>query len=162
MRNQKVNRALDPRQRGIRRATAVIALLGLLGIVWAWNRPDRRHGRLADRLHVGDDSARITEVMRTGGVSCPPGALGHLRERFPAGFAPAAQEALLARMARETGERRVIPLRGETRGCIPGRGDTEVGIGRDGRVLWVVESTGRTPLRLSDELVDAATGGDDA
>jgi hypothetical protein len=152
MRNQKVNRAIDPRQRGIRRATAVIVVLGVLGIVWAWNTPDRRRARLAGGVHIGDDSARIAEVMRTRGVACPTGGLAHLRDRFPAGYAPAAQEELLARMVRETAQRRVIPLRSEGGGCVPARGDTELGIGRDGRVLWMVEATGRTPVRLPDAL----------
>lgn len=158
VRNRNVDRAIRRRQRGIRRATAAVVVIGLGGLVWAYTLPEQRQGRRAGGLEIGDDSARITERFGAVGRVCPVGALEHLRDRFPEDTPPATAQAALERMRRETARRRVIPLPRGTDDCLPDPGATEIGIDRDGRVLWIVPLTGRTPLRLPDDLLPSDAG----
>lgn len=121
-------------------------------IWWASGSDARERERSAARLRIGDDTTRLAAILGPNGTVCPTGGLDHLRTRFPAGSSPAAVEATLIRMQSETTQRRVFPLDedappGTTR-CTPGSGDTEVGLDRRMRVLWMVPVTARTPLEL--------------
>lgn len=153
---RQLDRAIQRRQRGIRRATGAIVLAGIGLVLWTLNTPERRQERRAGGVHIGDDTARITERFAVAGRRCSTGALEHLRDRFPSDFAPATSDALLERLRAETVERRVIPLPYRGDDCLPDAGSTEIGVDRAGRVLWLVPVTGRTPLRLPDDLLAGA------
>lgn len=113
---------------------------------------------MAGRLEIGDDSAQITAILQEDGVTCPVGALDHLRGRVPGNPSPAALEATLERLRRETAVRRVVPLPERPRNCAPAGGATEIGVDRAGRVLWIVSLSGRAPVRLPDEFMAEPSG----
>lgn len=137
----------------------MVLLVGLVLLVWAFASPERRRARLAHRLHVGDDTARVVQLFGRPGKRCPTGSMDHLRDRFPIGTPAPAVEQTLARMQSETTQRWVFPLRaGRQAGCVPKRGATEVGVDRRGRVRWLVPVTGRIPLVLPDDYQPASTG----
>jgi len=129
--------------------SAVILALGAVIVLAIMFSPGRRRERAAAGLMIGDDSARVAARLGGNPTRCPAGQLDHLFERFPGGIPRPTREEALAMMRRETGARWIYPGRG---GCTPQGGDAEVGLGRDGRVLWVVPATGRTPLVYPDTL----------
>jgi hypothetical protein len=134
------------------RATAAVLVVGLLILAWAVSPTERRRLSVVARLEVGDSVSRVVELLGDPAARCPGGQVGHLQRSFPEGWPTAATETALAQLARETRERWVYPVgRGAHAGCAPRRGQTEVGVGSDGRVRWLIANTGKTPVRLPAE-----------
>jgi hypothetical protein len=154
-RDERLDRAIGRRRRGIWRATTAIVVVGVIALVWVWRSPERRRERVADRVGIGDDSAYVREALGVVGRRCPARELEHLRDRFASGLPPAALEYGMGRLHVETAERWVLPLEGEPARCLPSAGSTEIGLDASGRVLWIVPVTGRTPLRLPAGLIPA-------
>lgn len=149
-RNRHVDHALRVTPKGARRASAAILGLGLLVLWVVLFTGDRGRERNAGKIAVGADSARVAAALGPPGRACATGALENLRDHFPPDLPRATVESTLDRLRRETARRWVYPRRGEEPGCAARPGTTEVGIGRDGRVLWYVPVTGRTPLVLPE------------
>jgi hypothetical protein len=58
-----------------------------------------------------------------------------------------------------TRERWVYPVNPRERiGCNAAAGHTEIGVDAQGRVLWSVDVTGRTPIRLPDDYTPSGAG----
>ncbi|MBV9773904.1 MAG: hypothetical protein JO040_08135 [Gemmatimonadetes bacterium] len=142
----------------MRRVTGAVLLVGLVLLVWALASPERRRARLASRLQIGDDTARVAQLFGPPGARCPGASLDHLRDRFPIGTPGPAMQQALDRMQSETAQRWVFPLGGGPAGCVPGQGSTEVGVDRSGHVRWFVPVTGRIPLVLPNDYQPASTG----
>lgn len=142
--------------------TAVILLLGLAVLAWALATPERRRERTVGKLALNADTTQVRNMLGAPAATCPTGSLDHLRERFPTGTPPATAEQALARMQAETAVRWIYPLKhkaGEKVGCTPGNGATEVGLDRNGRVLWYVPTLGRRPLVAPERILPAGTSG---
>jgi hypothetical protein len=143
-------------QRAIRVVTILILLLGAAGVLYALFRPEERRERTVRGLEVGDTA---TEVVRRLGEprACPVGALAHLHGHFPPGWSAAAQAAAVERLRGQTAERWVFPLGDRAADpCRNSRRATEVGLGRDRRVLWFISLVGRHPLVLPDTFAPGA------
>lgn len=135
----------------IRVATGLVIGLGLIALAFAFfGSDDSRRERQVRRLAPGLASATVVERLGPPPVRCAVGELDRLQAQFPDEFAPAMAGEAINRMEADTGERWVYPSRGQTPGCDAGDGATEIGFGRDGRILWLVPVTGRTPVRLPD------------
>ena len=78
--------------------------------------------------------------------------MAHLNDRFQGGTPRVARDATLAWMRRETVARWIYPDDGGRSGCTPRGGDAEIGLGRDGSVIWLVPITGRKTLVLPDTI----------
>lgn len=148
-RDRTIDAALRVTPRRIRLATAAVIALGIAAFAWAlFTSDDRARAREVRRLGPGVDTASVIRSLAAPPGRCPVGNLEHLRTRFPDDFAPAALDATLDRMREETAQRWVYPSGDASARCAPRDGDTEIGIGRDGRVLWLVPVTGRNAVRL--------------
>ena len=135
----------------IRVATGLVIGLGLIALALAFfGSDDSRRARQVRRLSPGLASAAVVDRLGPPPARCPVGELDYLQANFPDEFSPATAGETIARMEAETSERWVYPGRGRTPGCIATNGATEIGLGRDGRILWLVPVTGRTPVRLPD------------
>jgi hypothetical protein len=142
--------------------TALILLAGLGILVWGLSTPERRRARTMGKVQLGQEAEQVIRHLGKPGAVCPVGSLAHLQERFPTGTPPATAEQALARMQQETAERWIYPLKTKTGakvGCTPRRGDTEIGLGRNRRVLWYVPVTGRRPVVAPDRILPAGTSG---
>ncbi|HEX8696673.1 MAG TPA: hypothetical protein VF746_29920 [Longimicrobium sp.] len=144
-----VDRALRTHRARSRMVSAAIIAVGLIVVLALMFSPGRRRQRAAEKLAVGDDSAVVLRRLGAGPTRCPAGRLDHLAERFPGGTPRPTRESVLEQMRQQTSARWIYPGR---RGCTPAGGDAEVGLGRDGKVLWVVPATGRVPLVYPDTL----------
>ena len=147
-----IDRALRTHLSRSRLVSAGILLLGLLAVAAILLSADRRRERAASRLAVGDDSTAVARTMGGSPVRCPTGTLAHLYESFPGGTPRPTREAALERLRLGTAARWIYPDDGEGAGCTARSGDTEVGLGRDGRVLWVVPVTGREFVEAPDTI----------
>ncbi|HEV2145924.1 MAG TPA: hypothetical protein VGR37_00760 [Longimicrobiaceae bacterium] len=157
-RDRRVDNALKVPQRGIRRATALILLLGVAVVALVLLSPERRRERRVARLELRDESARVRTLMGEPETTCTGGGLGHLRRRFPTGTPPATVEQAIGRLERDTSERWIYRLDDGARvGCTPGDGTVEVGLDREHRVLWYVPAAGRVPIVAPEEYLPVAT-----
>lgn len=152
---------MKTRQRGVRRATGLIVLLGLAVLAWVLMSPERRRERRVADLALATDSTGVRALLGAPGATCTAGSLEHLGRRFPTGTPPAAVEEALARLQPETAERWVYPLEEDASvGCLPPDGSTEVGFDRRGRVLWYVPVTGRAAIVLPEGYLPSAAEND--
>ncbi|MBW3630255.1 MAG: hypothetical protein KY464_13275 [Gemmatimonadetes bacterium] len=158
MPRSRVDRVLHTHGRGPRIASLVIALLGLIILVWFLSPTERRRRSLMEEVALGADT---TEVIRMLGppVRCPPKYTEQVRASFPEEWAPRQVETALSRMDYATRHRWVYPVNSrKPLGCNAREAHTEIGVGADGRVLWAVDVTGRTPIRVPDEYTPSGAG----
>jgi hypothetical protein len=136
----------------------VVVLLGAVVLLWSISPGERRREQVMERIRVGDEVARVEELLGPA-QRCPVNGLAHLRTRFADEWPVAAVDVALQRLSRETAERWVYPVDARRPAdCAGGEGNTEIGIGRDGRVLWYVTITGKTGLRLPDDYTPLDAG----
>ena len=102
----------------------------------------RREGRAAS-LVVGDDCTGVVRALGQPPHRCEASNLAHLADQFAPGTPRPTIDEELARLRRGTAARWVYP-RGQ--GCVPDDGATEIGLDRQGRVLWVVPTRDKRPL----------------
>jgi hypothetical protein len=121
-------------------AIIAIGLLVVAGVLLFGG--SRREGRAAD-LAVGDDSASVVRLMGAPPHRCEASNLAHLADQFAPGTPRPTIDEELTRLRRGTAARWVYP-RGQ--GCVPDDGATEIGLDRQGRVLWVVPTRDKRPL----------------
>ncbi len=152
-----MDQALRTRHRGVRRVTALILLAGIAVVAFILLSPGRRRERLVGDLRLMADSASVRALLGTPGATCTTGGLEHLGRRFPTGTPPAAVGEVTDRLQRETAQRWVYPLDEDGRaGCVPPDGATEVGLDRQGRVLWYVPVTGRVAIVVPEGYLPSA------
>jgi hypothetical protein len=136
----------------VRIITLVILLAGAAAVLYAYGRSEARRERALRGLEVGDTVTQVTERLGQPPFVCATGALAHLAGQFPPGWPAAAQSRAIEQLRQETAERWVFPLRETaTDPCAAPRNATEVGVGPDRRVHWLVPLEGREPLRLPPE-----------
>ncbi len=145
-------------------ATIAVVLGGLVVIALMLGSRERQRARTVGDVAIGGSANSVKGLLGEPAVTCPAGAsLDHLRPSFPMGWAPAATEEALQRMEAETAQRLVYPVdEGGAGGCSMPGGATEIGVGRDGRVLWYVANTGATRLELSPRYAPAPADAADA
>lgn len=159
-RNQRMDRALDPPKRGIWIATGLVMAGGLLVLLWAVSPAELGRRRALEALELGDTTARVVAYLGEAPARCPIASLAHLRETFPPGWPAASVNRAVQALETRTRERWVYPLSSRSAaGCQPRDGQTEIGVSAAGRVLWYVAVTGKTPLRLPDEISPAQPEG---
>jgi len=129
--------------------SAVILALGGLLVLAVMFSPARRREQAAGELAAGDDSTQVLAHLGPTPTRCPAGGLEHLGDGFAGEVPRRTRETALERMRALTAARWLYPGRA---GCTPEGGDAEVGLGSDGRVLWIVPATGRIPVVFSDSL----------
>ncbi len=110
-----------------------------------------------DTLEWSMPSVRVVEILGEPNRICVTPSVAHLEP------SPGADPGLMERLAAVTGERwiyharppkRPVPRRAGTT-CHAGRAATELGFDRQGRLLWRVAETGRTPLVVAPTLRQA-------
>jgi hypothetical protein len=121
---------------------AIIAI-GLLVVAGALVFRGNGSGGKATQLAVGDDSASVVRLMGAPPHRCEASNLAHLADQFAPGTPRPTIDEELNRLRRGTAARWVYP-RGQ--GCVPDDGAAEIGLDRQGRVLWVVPTHDKRPL----------------
>ena len=130
--------------------SAVILALGIVVVIAVmFFSPSRRRERAAGAIQPGDDSTAVLRRLGDAPQRCPPGEMAHVYDAFEGSIPRPTREAALEQMRQQTAARWIYPARG----CTPRQGDTEVGLGADGRVLWMVPATGLEPMVYPDTLV---------
>lgn len=154
---RRANRALRPKQKGVWIATIAIVIAGVVAIALLFGTGERQRVRAAGDVAIGASGNSVKGLLGEPVMTCPAGAsLDHLRPSFPKGWAPAATEAALQRMEAETAQRLVYPVNeGDAGGCSMASGATEIGLGRDGSVLWYVANSGATRLEIAPRFAPA-------
>jgi hypothetical protein len=133
----------------------VVVLLGAAVILWVTSPGEQLRRRAMRGVEVGADSGTVVAELGAPPARCSPRVLRHLAPAFPPGWPQASIDAALLRLEADTRERWVYPIKRRAPGCAPRSGQTEVGIAHDGKVLWLVTVTGKTPLALPEELAPA-------
>ena len=146
-----VDRVLHTHERGPWIATAVILIVGAVIFLWVVSPTEWKRRTMMRRLAIGDDSTAVVRVLGPP-VRCAPATIERVREGIPVDWPPPVAESAIAWVGEATRERWIyaIDLR-ERPPCDEEDGHTEIGIGADGRVLWYIAVTGKTPIRLPDE-----------
>lgn len=139
----RVDQALRTHKRQSRMVSAAIILVGLLIVAASLLLGGRRREGRAAKLVVGDDTTAVVGLLGQPPHRCPPSNLAHLETQFPAGTPRPTIDEELNRLRRGTAARWVYP-RGQ--GCVPDDGAIEIGLDRQGRVLWVVPTRDKRPL----------------
>ncbi len=130
-------------------------------VLWSASPTERRRRGLVERLEVGDSASRVAATLGEAPARCAGRELSHLRESFPPGWPSSSVEEALQTLAARTGERWVYPLSlRRPAGCEPRAGQTEIGVSPEGNVLWYVAVTGKTPLRLPEDISPARPAGE--
>ena len=122
---------------------AIIVVGGLLIVAGAFLFGGRRQEGRAARIAVGEDTTAVIRLLGEPPHRCQPSSLAHLGNQFPPNTPRPTVDEELARLRRGTVARWVYP-RGQ--GCVPDDGATEIGLDRQGRVLWVVPTRDKRPL----------------
>ena len=132
----------------------VIVLLGLVVLVWVFSPTERQRRAEMDDLAVGADSTEVLRLLGAAPTRCAPTLPPTLRSGLPEDLPPATVENVLGRMQEETRERWLYPISfRRSLACGAREAHTELGIGDDGRVLWYVAITGKTPLELPEHYI---------
>lgn len=139
---RRAERALFDKTRS-RAVSAAIVAAGLVAVAAWLLSADVRRERRAASLAVGDGAARAEQLLGPPDATCPAGSLDHLGSEFPVDVPRGEAERVLERLRERTARR----LLWGVDGCLPGDGDTEVGLDAEGRVAWVVPATGRRALQ---------------
>jgi hypothetical protein len=146
-RRRHYDRSIREPQRAIQVVTALILMVGAAVVLWAVLRPEAQRERALRELQVGDTATTVIHDLGEP-RRCPVGRLDHLVGKFPGGWSAAAQSAAVERLRQQTAERWLYPLDDAADPCADPRNATEVGLGHDGRVLWILPLAGRHPLVL--------------
>jgi hypothetical protein len=155
-RTHVLDRALQTSGKGPLMATVVIAAIGLLLLIWFVSPTERKRRSAMGELEIGADSARVHRLLGAP-VRCSAAQVARMRAGFPTDWPAPAVESVSARLAGATAQRWVYPINLRKRiGCGAADGHTEVGIGKNGRVLWFIPVTGRTPIQMPDEYMPSA------
>jgi hypothetical protein len=123
--------------------SAAIVALGLLVLAVLLLSGGRKRERAAAGLVAGDDSTAVTAALGAPPHRCAASNLAHLRDQFPGGTPRTTVDEELARLRVATAGRWLYP---DGEGCVPGKGATEIGLDRQGRVLWVVPARDKRPI----------------
>ena len=143
-----VDRALDTHGRGPWIATGVIVALGVVLLAWLISPTERRRRSQLDELAIGTDTAVVVQQLGEP-VRCAPGSLERFREGFPTDWPRPITELAIADISARTRQRWVYALSLRTRlPCDSDEEHTEIGIDGEGRVLWHIAVTGKTPIEL--------------
>jgi hypothetical protein len=146
-------RAIREPQWTVRIVTILILVAGAVIVAHALTRPEARRERAVGPLAPGDTASAAAERLGASPTVCGSDDLTHLLGRFPHGWSGAAQERAVEWLEESTVERWVYPLNaGERASCAGAAGLTEVGIGADGRLVWILPLAGRKSLLLPDTL----------
>ena len=157
-RKRAVDRVLQTHGRGPWIASGVIALLGAVLLVWFLSPTERRRRSVMEDVAIGADTAEVVRLLGAP-MRCPPEAPEQVRTSFPEDWPPRAVETALSRMDFGTRQRWVYGVNLRRRlGCDTTEPHTEIGVGVDGRVLWTVDLTGRTPIRLPEDYTPSGAG----
>lgn len=131
-------------KRKSRMVSAAIVGVGLLvvlaGLLF---NGGRKQERAAAQISIGDDTTEVMRLLGDPANRCDASSLTHLSNRFEAGTPRPVIDETLAVLRPATAARWVYP---EGAGCITSDGDTEIGLDRTGRVLWIVPVTNKRPL----------------
>lgn len=119
-------------------------------MLWLALRGDPARKRALDAIAIGADSARVHAAFGAPARDCPAGSLEHLRRHLPEDTPPALVEGTLEDLRRRTARRWVYPKKGQAASCTARADATEIGLDREGRVLWFVPVTGETPVELPE------------
>jgi len=158
MARSRVDRVLHTHGRGPWIASAVVAALGVIVLVWFFSPTERRRRTAMLDVAIGADTAEVVRLLGQP-VRCPPKATEQIRAAFPTDWPPRLVETALSRIDYATRQRWVYAINSRKRlGCGAREAHTEIGIGADGRVLWSVDVTGRTAIRLPEEYTPAGAG----
>jgi hypothetical protein len=149
------DRSFREPQRAIRWITILILLLGAAAVIWAVSRPEARRERALRGLAVGDTATVVLQRLGTP-HRCAVGTLDHLQGQFPGGWSAATQAAAVERLRTMTADRWLFPLDRSGDPCAHPRRGTEMGLGRDRRVLWFVPLSGKHPLVLPESFEPGA------
>ena len=144
--DRPIDHALKSHKRMSRIVSAAIIVLGLGILAIVLLTGDRQRERAAVTLLPGEDSTAVKRELGDPPHRCQPSSLAHLASSFPDLPRPTLEQEL-ARLRAGTAQRWLYP---DGAGCVPGRGDTEIGLDRDGTVLWIVPITGRRPIVYLD------------
>ena len=157
-RKHAVDRVLNTHGRGPKIASGVIGVLGAIVLLWFFSPTERRRRSTMEDVAIGADTTEVIRLLGTP-VRCSPKATQQIRASFPTDWPPRLVETALSRMDYSTQQRWVYPIRARRRaGCNAREGHTEIGVGKDGRILWSVDVTGRTPIRLPDDYTPSGAG----
>ncbi|HET6228705.1 MAG TPA: hypothetical protein VFE05_01425 [Longimicrobiaceae bacterium] len=111
---------------------------------------DRRRERQVSHVALGADTSAVAAALGRPGRACPTGSLDDLAEQFPGGTPPAQAESTLDRLRPQTARRWVYAPGSGAASCAPQKGATQFGLDPQGRVVWYVAVTGRTPVVFPD------------
>jgi hypothetical protein len=149
---QRIDRSVRKPQWTVRIVTLLILAAGAAMVAYAFTRAESRRDRALSGLEPGDTVARVIDRLGEPPFVCATGDLAHLEAQFPGGWPAAAREQAIERLREETAERWVFPMReAQIDPCPSPTNATEVGVGHDRRVRWLVPVSGRHPLRLPGE-----------
>jgi hypothetical protein len=155
-RHNRIDRALRLENPWMWIATFAVLILGIVLILLAVVPGNRGRQQAVDRVQVGEPGERATEVIGLEPRRCPADDLGHLRNSFAEGWPQAAVDVALEELERLTTERWVYAESAQAvAGCEARPGQTEVGIGEDGTVVWTLPVFGRSALRTPPWLTPA-------
>ena len=157
-RTRAVDRVLNTHGRGPWIASGVMIALGIVLIVWFLSPSERRRRSVMEEVAIGADTAQVLRLLGDP-VRCPPKATETVRTSFPEDWPPRLVETALSRMDFGTRERWVYAIGLRKRlGCNASEPHTEIGIGVDGRVLWTIDITGRTSIRVPEDYAPSGAG----
>ncbi|HEX2207233.1 MAG TPA: hypothetical protein VHG93_06085 [Longimicrobium sp.] len=139
----RVDQALRTNKRQSRMVSLAIIAIGLLIVAGSLLLGGRQREGRATKLVVGDDSTAVIGLLGQPPHRCAPSNLAHLADQFAPGTPRPTIDEELTRLRRGTVGRWVYP-RGQ--GCVPDDGAIEIGLDRQGRVLWVVPTHDKRPL----------------
>ena len=158
MPRSRVDRVFHSHGRGPRIASLVIALFGMIVLVWFLSPTERKRRSLMEQVAIGADTAEVIRILGAP-VRCPPKYTDQIRASFPEEWAQRQVETALSQMDHSTRQRWVYAVNSRKRlGCNAREAHTEIGVSADGRVLWAVDVTGRTPIRVPDEYTPSGAG----
>jgi hypothetical protein len=155
-RTSVIDRALHTSGKGPLIATIVIGVVGLLLLLWFVSPTERKRRAVMGELEIGADSSRVVRLLGAP-VRCSSATVARMRAGFPTDWPAPAVESVSGRLAQATAQRWVYAINRRKRlGCGAAEGHTEVGVGKDGRVLWFIPVTGRTPIKMPDDYMPSA------